>query len=159
MTLSHLKENNNYIILTNKKSNEIEGNKEILILMYVKGQSNEIFHPNFFFSSFEPAWATDQCVKIFSILVKFSLSYSNFFESPCGIILCRVNLPRVSYPGQSRVKILFEISPGYDTLARQSPWGIILRRVNLPGKSMRRDLNQVLQIQLMLYLYNFSGWD
>ena len=29
-------------------------------------------------SSFEPAWATDQWVKIFSNLVSFSLRYSNF---------------------------------------------------------------------------------
>ena len=36
------------------------------------------FRPLVFFSSFEPAWATDQWVKILSILVKFSLSYSNF---------------------------------------------------------------------------------
>ena len=34
-----------------------------------------------FFSSFEPAWATEQWVKIFSILVKIWLSYSNFSES------------------------------------------------------------------------------
>ena len=31
-----------------------------------------------FFSSFKPAWATDQRVKIFSIFVKISLSYSNW---------------------------------------------------------------------------------
>ena len=44
------------------------------------------------FSSFKPAWATVQWVKIFSILVKISLSYSNFsvkMDSP-GIIPCRV---------------------------------------------------------------------
>ena len=41
---------------------------------FLKGQSNEIFDLNFF-SSFEPACATDQWVKTFSILVKFSLSY------------------------------------------------------------------------------------
>ena len=39
----------------------------------VMGQSNEIFKPQFF-SSFEPAPATDQWVKIFSVLVKISLS-------------------------------------------------------------------------------------
>ena len=42
-----------------------------------QGQSNEIIDLEFF-SLFEPAWATDQLVKIFSILVKFSLRYSNF---------------------------------------------------------------------------------
>ena len=100
----------------------------------VKGQSNEIFDLQFF-SSFEPAWATDQWVKIFSILVKFSLSYSNFSESPRGMILRRVNLPGVSYCAES-------ISPGYHTPAShllkfvlKSPRGMIPRRVNLPGVS------------------------
>ena len=50
---------------------------------YLKEQSNEIFDLQFF-SSFEPAWATDQWVKIFLSLVKFSPSYSNFYESPQG---------------------------------------------------------------------------
>ena len=54
-----------------------------------------------FFSSFQPACATDQWVKIFLILVKFSPSYLHFYESPWGLILRRVNLPRVSYPGES----------------------------------------------------------
>ena len=65
-------------------------------MSYLKGQSDEIFDLHFL--SFEPAWATDQWFKTFSILVKFSLSYSNFYESPRGIILLRVNLPGVSYP-------------------------------------------------------------
>ena len=43
----------------------------------------------------------DQWVKIFLILVKFSLSYSNLYESPWGMILRRVNLPGVSYRGES----------------------------------------------------------
>ena len=43
----------------------------------LKEQSNEIFDPQFF-SSFEPVWATDQWVKIFSILFQISLSYSKF---------------------------------------------------------------------------------
>ena len=34
----------------------------LLKFFYLKGQSNEIFDPQFF-SSFEPAWATDQWVK------------------------------------------------------------------------------------------------
>ena len=66
----------------------------------LKGQSDKIFDLKFF-SSFKPAWATDQQVKIFSILVKFSQSYSNFSESPRGMILCRVNLPGVSYHSES----------------------------------------------------------
>ena len=40
----------------------------------LKGQSNEIFDPQFY-SSFEPAWATDQCIQMFSILISFSKSY------------------------------------------------------------------------------------
>ena len=51
----------------------------------LKGQSNEIFDPQFF-SSFEPAWATDQWVKIFSILVSFSPRYSYLSESPRRLI-------------------------------------------------------------------------
>ena len=66
----------------------------------LKGQSNEIFDLQFF-SSFQPACATDQWVKIFLILVKFSPSYLHFYESPRGLILRRVNLPGVSYPGES----------------------------------------------------------
>ena len=42
-----------------------------------KRQSNEIFYLQFF-SSFKPAWATDQWVKIFSYLVSFSPRYSIF---------------------------------------------------------------------------------
>ena len=44
--------------------------------LYLKGKLNEICDPHF--SLFEPAWATDQWVKIFSILVKIAPSYSNF---------------------------------------------------------------------------------
>ena len=40
----------------------------------LKRQSNEIFDLHFV-SSFEPAWATDQWVKICLMLVKISLSY------------------------------------------------------------------------------------
>ena len=50
-------------------------------------------------------------------------------QSPQGIILRRVNLPGVSYPSESFVKICEEISPGYDTPASQSPRGIILHIV------------------------------
>ena len=94
-------------------------------LFLLKGQSNEIFDLQFF-SSFEPALATDQWVKIFSILVKNSQSYSNFKSenlTPRGIIPRRVRLPVVSYPGKS-------ISPGYHTPASQSPW------VSYPGESL-----------------------
>ena len=64
----------------------------------LKGQSNEIFDLQFF-SSFEPAWATDQGVKIFLILVKFSLSFLNFYESHRGMIL-RSQSPRGIIPRQ-----------------------------------------------------------
>ena len=47
----------------------------------LKGQSNEIFYLQFF-SSFKPAWATDQWVEIFLILVQFSPSYLNFLNLP-----------------------------------------------------------------------------
>ena len=57
---------------------------------FIKGTVQRDFRPPFF-SSFEPAWATDQWVKILSILVKFSLSYLNFYESPRGIIPRGVN--------------------------------------------------------------------
>ena len=66
----------------------------------LKGQSNEILDP-YLFSSFEPAWAADQQVKIFSILVSFSPRYSYFSESPRGIITQQVYLPWASYPGES----------------------------------------------------------
>ena len=46
-------------------------------LLPLKRQPNEIFDLQFL-SSFEPACATDQCVKIFSILFKFFQSYYNF---------------------------------------------------------------------------------
>ena len=64
----------------------------------VKGQSNESFDLQFCFPPFEPAWATDQWLKIFFILIKISLSYSNFLW----------------------------ISPGYHTAQSQSPWGIVV---------------------------------
>ena len=56
------------------------------------GPSNEILDLHFF-SLFEPSWATDQWVKIFSILVKILLTYSNFSVeklTPQGIIPLRV---------------------------------------------------------------------
>ena len=74
----------------------------------LKGQANEIFDPHFFI--IQPAWATDQQVKTLSILVKISPSYSNFYESPWGMIPRRVNLPGVSFPDES-------ITPGYHTPA------------------------------------------
>ena len=89
----------------------------------VKGTVQRDFWP-LVFSSFEPAWATDQWGKIFSILVKISLSYLNFYESPKGIILRRVNLPGVSnpYPGESFFEICVEISPGYLTAQSHAAW-------------------------------------
>ena len=100
----------------------------VLFADSLKGQSNEIFDPQFF-SSFETALSTHQWVKIFAILVKNSQSYSKVENlTPWGIIPRRVRLPRVSYPGKS-------ISPGYHTPASQSPRGIIPLRVNLPWVS------------------------
>ena len=96
----------------------------------LKGQSNDIFDLQFF-SSFEPALATDQWVKIFLNLVKNSQSNSNFKSenwTPGGIVPWRVRLPGVSYHSKS-------ISPGYHTPASQSPRVIIPRRVNLPRVS------------------------
>ena len=87
-----------------------------MLLVHLKGQSNEIFDLQCF-SSFEPALATDQWVKIFSLFVKNSQSYSNFKSE---------NLtPRVSYPGESIRNPPKHDSPGYDSPASQSPRGII----------------------------------
>ena len=61
-----------------------------------KGTVQRDFRPPYF-SSFEPAWATDQWVKIFHILVKMSTSYRIFR----GIILRRVDL-RQNHTAQSR---------------------------------------------------------
>ena len=69
----------------------------MFFIVTLKGQSNEIFDL-WFFSSLKPVWATDQQVKIFSILVKNSPSYTNFkLENltPWGMIPRRVNLPGV----------------------------------------------------------------
>ena len=43
---------------------------------FFKGQSNEIFDPQYF-SSFEPAWATDQWVKYFRIWFSFRREIQN----------------------------------------------------------------------------------
>ena len=53
---------------------------------WLKGQSNQIFDLQFF-SSFEPAWATDQWVKTVSFLVQFLLRYSYFSGVLRSIIL------------------------------------------------------------------------
>ena len=47
-------------------SNHLQGSRDY----FFKGQSNEIFDPQYF-SSFEPAWATDQWVKYFRIWFSF----------------------------------------------------------------------------------------
>ena len=98
------------------------------------GQSNEIFDPHFF-SSFEPAWATDQWVNTFSILVKILLCYSNFTESPPKMIIRRVILPLVSY-------CLESISPQYHTAQRQSTRSIILQRVMWRFRILFKGKNQ-----------------
>ena len=66
----------------------------------LKGQSNEIFDPQFF-SSFEPAWATDQWVKTVWFLVSFSPRYSYFSWVPRSMILRRVKFRAVSYCAKS----------------------------------------------------------
>ena len=78
-----------------------------------------------FFSLLDSAWATDQPVKIFSILVKILCSYSNFIINelcfrrfviaspglPMGRILRGDWLARVSYPREI-------VSPGFHTPGR-----------------------------------------
>ena len=61
-----------------------------LVLFTVKGQSNEIFDSNFV-SSFDPAWVTDQCVKIFSILVKNTELFEFFGISYCAVSVSSQN--------------------------------------------------------------------
>ena len=56
------------------KEVELKGLKSQLIN---KGQSNEIFDPQFF-SSFELIWASDKQVKAFSNSVSILLRYSSF---------------------------------------------------------------------------------
>ena len=83
------------------------------------------------FSTFGPAWATDDWVKIFSILVTIRRVIQMFRNLPgwiMGMLPQRVNLPEVSYCAKS-------ISLGYHTAQSQSPRGIILPRVTLPGVS------------------------
>ena len=74
----------------------------------LKGQSNEIFDPQFFLS-FEPPWATDQRVKIVLILASISPRYSNFSK-----------FRAVSYCAESS-------SAQYHTAPSQVPRSIILR--------------------------------
>ena len=45
--------------------------------MHLKGQSNQIFDPQFI-SSFVPIWAPDKQAKVYSNSVSISLRYSNF---------------------------------------------------------------------------------
>ena len=56
--------------------------------LYLKGQSNEIFDLQFFS-------ALINGLKYFRFWLGFRPSYSKFYESPLGMILCRVNLPGV----------------------------------------------------------------
>ena len=123
----------------------------------LKGQSYEIDLQ--FFSPFKQSLATDQWVKIFSILIRNSQSYLNFKSenlNPQGIIPRRVRLPVVSYPSKSISRGIIprqvnlprlsypceSISPGYHTptesikiCQNMTPRGMIPRRVNLPGVS------------------------
>ena len=98
----------------------------------LNGQSNKIFD---LFSSIEPAWATNQWVKIFLILLKISQSSSNFSgyhtaqsQYPHRIILRRVNIPTGSSCAES-------ISPQDHTVQSQYPHRIIQWRVNIPTGS------------------------
>ena len=50
------------------------------------------------FSSIEHGWATNQGVKLCSILVQISASYSNFSKAPRGIRPRGVDLPGVTNP-------------------------------------------------------------
>ena len=68
----------------------------------LKGQSNEIFDPQFF-STFEPVWATDQLVKIFFFV--FGLVFAEIF-------------------------VFFHCSAQHHTAQSQVPRSIILRGVN-----------------------------
>ena len=69
---------------------------------FFKGTVQQDFRPPFF-SSFEHAWTTDrdQLFNTILILVKVLPSYSNFSESPRGVIPRRVNLPELKYSGES----------------------------------------------------------
>ena len=82
-------------------NDNMESNKFSVFFLNVfanlKGQSNKIFNLQFF-SSFEPALAADQWVKIFSILSKNLQSYSNFKSENLthrGMIPREVRLPMV----------------------------------------------------------------
>ena len=107
----------------------------------LKGQSNENFSLDF--SLFEPAWATDQWVNIFSILVFHILGWKKL---TCRGIIHRADwlagvwyLPRgimfwwIFY-WLARVWYSMEIdSPGYHTQGRLTRWGMIHRADWLAG--------------------------
>ena len=60
------------------------------VVNFIKGTVQRDFRPH----SNQPGPLTNE-LKYFTIFVKFSLSYLNFYESLRGIILRSVNLPRV----------------------------------------------------------------
>ena len=60
-----------------KNSDPREFYQNMLTSDFLKGQSNEIFELQFV-SSFKPAWASDQWVKLFLILVKIFQRYLHF---------------------------------------------------------------------------------
>ena len=109
-----------------------------LLEVILKGQSNEIFILNFF-SFFECAWANDQWVKIFFILVKILWSYSNF--------RLKIWLAGEWYPGEPRFGGFFSDSPGEwyprgDWLTRVSyPWEIGLPGYSTQGRLTRHHMN------------------
>ena len=59
------------------------------------------------YASFEPAWATDQGVKIFLILVQISPSYSNFFWISPGYDTAHAESISLGYhTAQSHIRFL-----------------------------------------------------
>ena len=103
-----------------------------LFNLFLKGQSNEIFDLNCF-SLFESAWATDQWVETYSILVMILLSYLIFrFKNW---------LAGVWYPWESCFGGFFIDSSGYDTLGRLTRRGMMLRGDWLAGVSHPREID------------------
>ena len=122
-------------------------------VFYLKGHSNEIFGLQFFFII--QTWATDQWVKIFS---RFCWVNQNFRKNlpgydiersqpPRGIILRGVNLPWVSYSGESispGVSYCGEsISPGYHTAGSHSwPRGVNRQFLNCLHRPWKGQCNK-----------------
>ena len=100
----------------------------------LKGQSNEIFDPQFF-SSFGPIWAPDKQAKTFLNSVSISLRYSNFS------ICISISKKNISNYEKNRSKISLDCpfkydtensndSAQYDTVQNLTPRSMILRRAS-----------------------------